>query len=193
MDAKILSIIFYCTSIFIFLFIETLLPKKIKYSVFTLFEYSCFAIMIFQQLKMLRNKLIIIIASVSFFIFQFLYFLYVQEKQFDSIPIGIEAILIFIFIFLFLYEQLKDVKELPIYQHSFFWMSIGLFIYLGGSFFLYLMAYTLSTKELAKYWFFTYIVEIIKNLLFAASIYIYSKSPTKRKPKQIIPNLDFIM
>jgi hypothetical protein len=70
-------------------------------------------------------------------------------------------------------------------------VSIGLFIYLGGAFFIYLMAYTLSTEELDKYWFFTYVVEIIKNLLFAVAVLVYSKKTNNPNSKQAVPNLDF--
>jgi hypothetical protein len=108
------------------------------------------------------------------------------------VPIGIETILVFIFIFFFLYEQLKEAKSTPIYDNYFFWVSIGLFIYLGGSFFIYLMANTINYKELIKYWFFTYIVEIIKNLLFIFAILIRHKQPNKTT-RQVLPNLDFIM
>ncbi|MDP4260926.1 MAG: hypothetical protein Q8941_00230 [Bacteroidota bacterium] len=141
---------------------------------------------------MLISKIIIIIASIFFFAFQVIYF-FTPHKKFDSIPIGIEAILIFIFIFFFLYEQFKDVKDLPIYDNYFFWVSIGLFIYLGGSFFIYLMANIISREELDRYWLFTYVAEIIKNLLFAAAIYIYSKNPTKKNTNRALPNLDFML
>jgi hypothetical protein len=136
-------------------------------------------------------KLILVILSVSFFLFQILYYFSDNEKKFDSIPIGFEAILIFIFIFFFLYEQLKEAKSQPIYSHYFFWISIGLFIYLGGSFFIYILANSISDQEILKYWFFTYVVEIIKNLLFATALLIYSKNPIKKNLKQPLPDLDF--
>jgi hypothetical protein len=117
-----------------------------------------------------------------------------NKQNMDSIPIGIETILIFIFIFFFLYEQLKDVKDLPIYSNYFFWVAIGLFIYLGGAFFIYLMAAnTLTDTEIDKYWFFTYIVEAIKNLLFAVAVFVHSKNPNKTNSNQVVPNLDFML
>jgi hypothetical protein len=82
---------------------------------------------------------------------------------------------------------------MPIYDNYFFWVSIGLFFYLGGSFFIYLGTNNLSTPELMKYWFFTYIVEIIKNLLLVGAIFLYTKGPIKKTPNQAIPNLDFMI
>jgi hypothetical protein len=137
-------------------------------------------------------KLIVIILSVSFFLFQVLYFFADHKKKFDSIPIGIETILIFVFIFFFLYEQLKEAKNQTIYSHYFFWISIGLFIYLGGSFFIYILANSFNSKDLIKYWFFTYVVELIKNLLFATALLIYSNNPIEKNFKQPLPDLDFM-
>ena len=132
--------------------------------------------------------------SISFFIFQVVNYFWVNKKNVDSIPIGFETILVFIFIFFFLYEQFKDVKDTPIYDNYFFWIVIGLFIYLGGSFFIYLLADSLDPKDIPKYWHFTYIVELIKNLLFAAAVFIYSKHPNKaNNSNQALPNLDFML
>jgi hypothetical protein len=167
------------------------ISEKIKYSFYTLLEYSFFAILVFQQIKFRMFKLLLTILSVFFFLFQIMYFFSDHKKKFDSIPIGIETILIFIFIFFFLYEQLKEAKNQPIYSHYFFWNAIGLFIYLGGSFYIYILSNSLTDEEIHQYWFFTYIVEIIKNLLFATALLIYSKNPIKRNLKQALPNLDF--
>jgi hypothetical protein len=196
------------------------ISEKIEHPLFTLIEYTFFAILIFQQLKSPALKRLLVILSIFFFLFQIIYFiahnkpildsipLFFQDfinwigipdpvkkkNNLDSVPIGIEAILIFVFIFFFLYEQLIDVKDTPIYANYFFWMAIGLFIYLGGSLFIYLMANNLlSTEEVNEYWFFTYIVETIKNLLFAAAIFIYSKQPEPKKLTKALPNLDFTL
>jgi hypothetical protein len=219
-NSKVLTLIYYCVSIFLFLFINdnfAIIPRKINFPLFTLLEYTFFAILIVQQLKLPRLKLIILILSVFFFLFQIIYFI-AQSKNIldsaplflsdfinwfgivepnknnlDSIPIGIEAILIFVFIFFFLYEQLIDVKDLPIYVNYFFWIAIGLLIYLGGSLFIYIYANSLSPQEIDRYWFFTYIVETIKNLLFAAAVVIHSKKPKPKKSTQALPNLDFTL
>jgi hypothetical protein len=139
-------------------------------------------------------KLTIILLSVTFFLFQIVYYFTPHKHKIDSIPIGFETILVFIFIFFFLYEEFKDVKGIPIYENYFFWISIGLFIYLGGSFFIYLLANTLEDEELVKYWFFTYIVEIIKNLLLISAIFVYSKNSNKiNDSNRTLPNLDFML
>ena len=225
-DSRLLTLIYYCVSIFLFLLMTERLvtqdeiifiPGKIKFPINTLIEYFFFVTLIYQQLRLRRSKKIIVILSVFFFLFQIIYFVAhdnrilnalpqfiqnfitwftipTQKKSFDSIPIGIETILIFIFIFFYLFEQFKDVKDIPIYSNYFFWIAIGLLIYLGGSLFIYLMASNLLTnEEIDQYWFFTYIVETIKNLLLATAVFVYSKNPSKTKSSQALPNLDFML
>lgn len=194
-----LTLVYYSISVFLFLLIIeeyalVRLPNKIKFPLYTLLEYSFFTVLIFQQLRSHFQKILLISLSICFFLFQFIYYYFIDiRKKIDSIPIGIETILIFIFIFFFLYEQLKDAKDIPIYDHYFFWIAIGLFIYLGGSFFIYIYANSMTDEELIRFWYFTYIVEIFKNLLFSLSVVVYSKHPNIKKSNQVIPNLDFML
>ena len=194
-DKKISTLIYYCVSIFVFLFVTDKISfGKVQYPLYTLLEYSFFALLIFQQLKLRTTKRLLTILSVCFFVFQVVYYFLPQRRKIDSIPIGFETILIFIFIFFFLYEQLKDVTDSPIYDNYFFWIAVGLFIYLGSSFFIYLTATTLHQKEIDQYWFLTYITETIKNLLLTVAIYIYSRNPNKSsQTPQNLPNLDFML
>lgn len=81
-----------------------------------------------------------------------------------------------------------------IYNHFSFWIAVGIMIYLGGSFFFYILINNLNQSEVDKFGTMTYVAEIIKNLLFALSIYMYKKYPvnhTSNQPKKI-PNLDMI-
>jgi hypothetical protein len=193
-DKRILTLTCYCLLIFLLLFFGDLIPRKILDPGYTLLEFSFFAALIFQQLKIKRQKILVVILSLAFCCFHIIYFISREKKGFDSIPIGIEAILIFVFIFLFFYEQLKDATSTPIYDNYFFWIAVGLFIYLGSSFFIYLTATTLHQKEIDQYWFLTYITETIKNLLLTVAIYIYSRNPNKTSQKpQNLPNLDFML
>ncbi len=112
----------------------------------------------------------------------------------DSIPIGIETILIFIYIFYFFYEFSRHVKNTFIYNHFIFWAAVGIMIYLGGSFFFYILINHLNQDEVDKFGNMTYVAEIIKNLLFALSIYMYKKYPVNKitHHQKKIPKLDMI-
>jgi len=136
-----------------------------------------------------------IIASALFFIFQVFFVTTTSFQRLDSIPIGIESILLFIYIFYFFYEFSKQVKDTFIYNHYTFWIGVGIMIYLGGSFFFYILINNLSASEEKAFGNMTYVAEILKNLLFAISIYLFKKNPVKNIQDQAkkIPNLDMNM
>jgi len=66
--------------------------------------------------------------------------------------------------------------------------------YLAGTFFFNIMANEIDKAHLKPYWYISFLGDILKNLLFTFSIYIYVKSSSK-KPEKIkaLPNLDFTL
>lgn len=65
-------------------------------------------------------------------------------------------------------------------------------IYLSGSFFIYILGEQLSVKEFNAYSSVTHILYILKNILFAIGMYIYSRHYIENKPHRIksVPYLD---
>ncbi|MBK5269418.1 MAG: hypothetical protein JJE22_00260 [Bacteroidia bacterium] len=113
-------------------------------------------------------------------------------KGLDTIPIGIETILILTYIIYFFYEFSKDTRNLYIYNHYCFWIAVGILIYLGGSFFFFILFNQLSNDQIATFGNITYLAEIIKNILFSLSIFIYQRytlENTKEKTSSL-PYLD---
>ncbi len=153
--------------------------KKIHAFAYTIFEYASFTLLIRLNIDSKRIKRFMDIMSALFLIFQVIFYMNFSVQKLDSIPVGIETILVFIFIFLFFYESLKNPKTLYIYSHHCFWVAVGILLYLGGAFFIYILANHIDFKELQKYWPLTYIAEILKNLLFIVSIFLYSPKPKK--------------
>jgi len=113
----------------------------------------------------------------------------------DSVPIGVESILIFIYIFIFFIENLNNPKHGFIYNHHCFWISVGILLYLGGSFFINILANVFSYQELEKYWFLSHLADTIKTILFSISFILLSKNhynkPLSQKSASL-PNLDMI-
>jgi hypothetical protein len=183
---------------FSFLFAYFQIPQSIeKYyqSIYTFLEYSFFTFIFWFNIRNKAFKVFMITASVLFFIFQIFFVTTTSSQRLDSIPIGIESILLFIYIFYFFYEFSKQVKDTFIYNHYTFWVGVGIMIYLGGSFFFYILINNLSSSEEKIFGNMTYVAEIIKNLLFAISIYLFKKNPVKSIQDQTkkIPNLDMNM
>jgi hypothetical protein len=159
---------------------------------YTLLEYSIFTYLFWYNIQNKAFRKLMIIVSFLFALYQFFYITSATFARLDSISIGIETILIFIYIFYFFFEFSKNTKDVFIYDHYGFWLAVGIMLYLGGSFFFYILINHLDQSEVDKFGNMTYIAEIIKNLLFAFSIFLYKKFPFNNihnHPKKI-PNLD---
>ena len=111
----------------------------------------------------------------------------------DSVPIGIETILVLVYIFFFFYEFSKRPTGNYIYNHYCFWIAVGILIYLGGSFFFYILFNHLNEEEINTFGNITYIAEVIKNVLFVTALFVYDKNPIRiKKEPTSVPYLDMI-
>ncbi len=170
------------------------LPQKVDYYLFgfyTIFEYSVFAYFIFFSIYSPFFKKLIKAFSVFFAVFIFFYYVFGSVQSIDSIPIGIETILILIYSFYYFYEQMNDFTTTTfIYNKPAFWIIVGLMLYLGGSFFIYIFANQVESQVLDPYWFLTYLFYIIKNILFFIGIMFYAKQSKNPHPAKLRPYLN---
>ena len=181
----------------VFLYAYDFIPKdRTKYvqSAYTFLEYSFFTYIFWYHIKNKTVRTLIPVLSFLFIVFQIVFVTSTSHRRLDSIPIGIETILLFVYIFYFFYEFSKQTRETYIYNHFAFWIAVGVMIYLGGSFFFYILINNFDQDEVDKFGNMTYVAEIIKNLLFAYSIFIYKKFPINKihNHRKNIPNLDMI-
>jgi len=187
------GVIFFCLLNYFDLIFQTI--EKYYHSAYTFLEYSAFTFIFWVNIRNKFFRRFIILISIVFFLFQIYYVNSASVERMDSIPIGIETILIFIYIFYFLFDFSKNAKDTFIYNHYCFWLSVGILIYLGGSFFYYILVNNLEHEDVIRFGNLTYVAEIIKNLLFCIAIFIYKKSTANKihnnLPKKI-PNLDMI-
>lgn len=195
-DRSLLPLVIYGVLFFCFLNWYEDIPKEArKYSqaIYTFLEYSFFTLFFWIVISNKIFRLIMIVFSLLFIVFQFFYVTTIARQRLDSIPIGIESILLFIYIFYFFFEFSKNTKDFFIYNHYAFWIAIGVLIYLGGSLFFFTLINHLNQSEIDTYGNMTYIAEIIKNVLLCFSIIIFKKHPinTQTRIKEI-PNLDMI-
>ena len=187
----------YAIVCFLLLSIYFDLPRDLKryyQPIYTFLEYSFFSYIFWFYSRNKLFKSLVIIASALFFVFQIIFVINTPKKKLDSIPIGIETILLFVFIFYFFYEFSKQIKDTFIYNHYIFWFAVGILIYLGGSFFFYILINELDENQIENFGNFTFVAEIIKNLLFVLAIYMYKKYPVNKihNHSKNIPNLDMI-
>lgn len=116
-------------------------------------------------------------------------------RSIDSIPIGIESIFLMIFILIYFYSELKNVSSQNIYDSYSFWIIIGILIYIGFTFFFNILANSLDRNFLGKYFFYSYLGDIIRNIFFGISVLFIAKTNAKEKSKTISnmpPYLDMI-
>jgi len=168
---------------------------KLYQTGYTLFEYSFFTYFLFTNITIKSLRKIIVSLSFLFLLFLIYNFFWENLLKIDSIPVGIETILILIYISFFLYQNFHATTDVFIYNNSCFWLAIGILIYLGSTFFFNILVNHIEEEQIEKYWFLTYISDIIKNLLFCVSIIIYANTTQKEKlhNHKHIPYLDLDM
>ena len=186
----------YCIIIFLLNFYHNELYhskvlRKAYLFLYTLVEYTTFTYLLFFNIASRKVRSLILIVSCLFTVFLVFFNFVITYRRFDSIPTGAETLLLLVFSIYFFYEQFKNSSTFYIYHHYCFWFTIGILIYLSGSFFIYVFADQLNSAELNEFWTFTYIVEIIKNIFFTIGLLIYARKPFAKPPKMDLPYLDF--
>ena len=141
-------------------------------SLFTLLEFSLFAIFL---ISIIKRPLLKTIIKISIFLFTILsaltYFIFRQEA-FDSLNTTIESILIISFCIFFLFEELNNVEVVFIYQKANFWFVFGMLVYLAGNFFLFIQADEFSKEIRDGFWSINLFSNILKNCLFAIAFFL---------------------
>lgn len=165
--------------------------KKLYAFTYTSTEYFFFTFFLWLNISNKKAKWLIIVLSVSFYLFQGFYFLYAKIGRIDSIPVGVETIFLFIYIFIYFFENFKTPKAAYIYNHYCFWIAVGILIYLGGAFFFYILANHVDPKELDPYWDLTYIAEIVKNIFFFVALLVFQPNSKSNKIQQV-SNMPFL-
>lgn len=155
--------------------------EDLAYPIYTSFEFAAFALFIVYNIKNNELKKFFATLGILFFVFLILYEAFQVGENIDSVPIGVETILIFVFSITFLYEQLKSSSNILITDNPAFWIITGFLLYLGGSFFIYILANDVEDATLRKYWFLTNALFVLSNALVVLGIFLDSKND-KIKP-----------
>ena len=159
---------------------------------YTYLEYLFLTFLIWPVIKNKLFKRLIVASSILFLVFQILYYFNSNNSRLDSVPVGIETILMLVYIVYFFLQFSKNSGTTYIYDHYIFWLSAGILVYLGGSFFFFILINHLSAEQINTFGNITYLTEVFKNILFVIGIFIYSKNKnqTKETNYNSIPYLD---
>jgi hypothetical protein len=182
---------------FLFYYEEGNIPKDVKkyfQTSYTFFEYGIFTLIFWINFRKDKIRWFLLSASVLFFAFQLFYVFTTKTKGLDSVPIGIETILILVYVIYFFYSFSNRVSDFYIYNHYVFWIAVGILIYLGGSFFFFILFEQLSRDQKIGFGNLTYLAEVIKNLLFVIALFTYTRYPFEnfKKKSNTLPYLDMI-
>ncbi len=112
----------------------------------------------------------------------------------DSLNIGVETILISLNIIYFFYLRFKKVDEQYLYQNPYFWLMTGMLVYLAFTFFFNILVNHVDNEVIKNYYHFSYIGDIVKNLLFAVAIWhLPRRSGSENRAQSFnAPKLDLI-
>lgn len=168
--------------------------RKLHQSCYTLFEFLFFALIYYNVIDSKNIKKWILVIATIFSLFQIIYYFISPLQKIDSVPVGIETIIILFFAFLYFQQLLIKNLTGNIYEYPSFWLVVGIIIYLGSSFFFNILVNHVNQKQIDEFWHYTYIPEILKNLLFALvlSEFLFNQNSNKSNIKKEIPNLDMI-
>lgn len=172
--------------------IKSYIGKRKYYFLYTLIEYSTLTYIFYYYLKYRWIRKSIFLLSLLFVSFLIIYFYYYNIKRLDSFPIGVESILLLIYVVLYFYFSLKEVTNETIIEKSSFWLALGVLVYIAFTFFFNILAGSINPEIGMKYFHYSYLGDILKNILFAVGIYYLSKeaiSVPKKDPDKV-PFLD---
>jgi len=182
---------------FIFLYSYYKLPEKLLdpyLFLYTTLEYAFFTSLLYSNIQSRNVKKLILGLSAIFILFQIVSYFKATIGRLDTVSIGIETILLFIYVILLFSEYFRNSKSVFIYNNHFFWIALGILIYLGGTFFFNISANLISREQLVQYLKLTYVLEMIKTSLFAVALIMSSLSGKKKELTQNhIPYLDLDM
>jgi hypothetical protein len=160
------------------------IPYFYIYSIFSIIEYTLYALFLFLSLKQKNFKIIVQIGSLLFYVLAISnIFQNRKTDSFDSPSASLESILLIVYSIFFLFEQIKDPSIFYVYYLKKFWIIIAFLIYFSSTLFLFLYATTFAKPEESTYWIINNIFDIIKNLLFLVSFTI------NEKKQEYSPNL----
>lgn len=147
------------------------------YSLFTIAEFTAFALFFGYILRNNTIRKIIKITIFAFPLFAVINLILTlnNNSQFDTIPVVFQAICIMALCVVYFFDQIREPKTLFIYTTFEFWAVTGILVYLSGTFFIYMFTMSMSEEELDRYWFINYVFNIIKNIFIALAFFVKSR------------------
>ena len=155
------------------------------FGIFEIVEYSMFAYFFYLSIDNRVIKKIIVFISILILLLLTITFIKSEKREFDSITASVESIAIIGLSLIYFFEQINKPQDNFIYSSPNFWIVIAFMIYMSGTLFLFIIANSLSTKEMEKYWAINNLSNVITNIIFCIAFLVnrfVSRSPILEKP-----------
>ena len=146
--------------------------------IFTICEFTIFAIFFYASVKNVLFKRIIIITSSLVLIFLVFNFLKSNKERFDSTLVSTESLTLIIFCVIFFFEEISKPLPYIMYNSSNFWIILAILVYMSSTLFLFIIAGNLSEGEKEKYWIINSVSSIISNIIFGIA-FLKSRNTNK--------------
>lgn len=142
--------------------------------VYDIIEYTLLALYFSYHIRNKAVRIFTIVSIVPFIAFCLYDYFSSDTLTFAFLPLVIECLTLLIILLYILYEKMSFSFVIPIYQTSFFWISVAFIIYFAGNFFLFLYSENSYNDEVFKkqYTLIYSFVTIMKNILLCIGISI---------------------
>ena len=134
--------------------------------VFTIFEFAVFAYFFNLIINIPLAKRVMSFTSIIVLTILIILFIRANKRNFDSFSASLESVIIIIYCLIFFFEQISKPQTYFLYTLPYFWIVLGILIYMASTLFLFILAGNLSDEEFRKYWIINSISNIISNIIF---------------------------
>lgn len=174
--------------------IESTLGGDLYYFIYTVVEFSTFSFLILKSDDSIRFNRTVKSLWATFLSFCLLRIIFKGKERMDSYEIALEAFIILALIIYFFYLRFKTVDENFLYQNPYFWLMIGMLVYLSFTFFFFILVNHVDNEVIKNYYPLSYIGDILKNILFAVALsYMPRRTEVADRSRSFnAPNLDLI-
>lgn len=142
------------------------------YNVYQLAESISLYYFFYLIIKNVAIRKIILFLSILYIIFWMFSLFKFGNKSYFSGCTNFENMTVLGLIIYYYYEQIIIINSAFIYAESTFWIITAFFIYIAGTFFLYLYIPSLDLLEQERYYVLNYIFTIIRTVLLSVAIFI---------------------
>lgn len=163
----LLSVILSAITDYTYAFARTSINTLYFYGAFTIIEYSLFSFFLYLSFKNRVFKVILIVASLIFYLVALSTFFIKNKEDFDSLSASAEAVLIIVYSIFYLYEQVNDPSVFLVYNTKKFWIVLAFLIYFSSTLFLFIYATAMTNQEHKSYWNINNFFDELKNILFS--------------------------